>query len=452
MTATTATTAPQHTDTNRDTTKRRLFWSICFGHMAVDGFNAIGPVILAFMAAHVLPMSNTQIGFAISMFQLFGAVTQPFFGFQADRTGGKWLGAGGVAWVVTFEVIAIVIAAATGSYVLMLIPFVIASLGSGSFHPVGSMHAADSSKTRSMTNLSIFFLMGQTGSAIAPTLIGLLLDGAATNNAVFTAALGPSMAGVLRENGSISPIFLMALIALPAIIWLFMSMPSARSYNSVRVAAGINPKSSTFYRAPRAQLVALATLAFVVALRSFANPGIVAFLPRLFALKGWSAAEYGLITGGFWLAGGLTGVLFSRLGEKYGARLVISITLILAAPLLFILPSTDGVMAFVVAWSMGALSGGSHSLIVALSQRLIPAGKGFASGASLGYIFGMGALGTLFIGAVADRTSVGTAYQVVTFALLATGFAALLLPPDHPSARRRAAAKAAAAAQASAAD
>lgn len=451
MAATTATSAPASgADTKTERSKRRLFWSICFGHMAVDGFNSIGPVIMAFMAAHVMPMTNTQIGFAISLYQLFGAITQPFFGFQADRSGGKWLGAGGVAWVVILEVLAIVIAALTGSYILMLIPFVLAALGSGSFHPVGSMHAAESSKTRSMTNLSIFFLMGQTGSAIAPTILGILLDSAATHNNVFTAALGPSMAGVLRESGSITPIFLMALIALPPILWLFMTMPSSRAYNSVRVAAGINPKSSTFYRAPRAQMIALGTLAVVVALRSFANPGVVAFIPRLFALKGWSAAEYGLITGGFWLAGGLAGVLFSRLAEQFGARRIISITLILAAPLLYILPGTDGIVAFVVAWSMGALSGGSHSLIVALSQRLIPAGKGFSSGASLGYIFGMGALGTLLIGAIADRTSIGTAYQVVSFALLATGLVALLLPPDDRAARARLAQ--AAAAQASAAD
>jgi hypothetical protein len=61
----------------------------------------------------------------------------------------------------------------------------------------------------------------------------------------------------------------------------------------------------------------------------------------------------------------------------------------------------------------------------------MPARKGFASGATLGFIFGTGAIGTLVIGALSDRLTLPVAFQVIGIVTLITGFLALGLPSEH---------------------
>src|SRR3989304_2128091 len=68
--------------------RQRLFWAVGLGHFTNDTFVSMGPVLLAFLSVSALPMTNTQIGFAVSTGQMIGALSQPFFGLLADRSGG----------------------------------------------------------------------------------------------------------------------------------------------------------------------------------------------------------------------------------------------------------------------------------------------------------------------------------------------------------------------------
>lgn len=406
--------------------RQRLFWSVSLGHTIIDMFNGLGPVLLTFLSGHLMPLTNTQIGFAISAYQLVGALSQPFFGYQADKSGGRLLGAGGLAWTVALLMLSVVMAT-TGQYVLMVIPFVLAALGSGAFHPVGSMHAADADRKRTTRNLSIFFFMGQAGNGIGPAVLGLLLDSTATYNGFFTEKLGPALSGILLEHGSLSPVLAMSLFAIPGVLMMAFWMPGMRAYalqRHVPQQAATQTQTSFASRA-------LWVLVLVVTLRSLGNPGSIAFLPGLFALKGWSASEYGLITSAFWLAGGVAGIVAGQVAERFGSRNVISLTLALGAAPIFLLATVNSPAAFLLALAAGGFTGASHSLIVVMAQRLMPARKGFASGATLGFIFGTGALGTMVIGTLSDRLTLPVTFQVIGIVTLIAGVLALGLPSEQ---------------------
>jgi len=404
---------------------RWLFRAICIGHFTIDLFNAMGPVLLAFISGHVMGLSNTQIGIAVSGYQMAGAFSQPFFGFRADKSGGRWLGAGGITWTLSFLVLAM-FGATTGQYWAMLVPYVLAALGSGAFHPIGAMYASEMSSARPAHYTSIFFLSGQLGGGLGPLLIGLLLDQFATRNNLFTAALGPSVQNQLLEHGTLSPVVALALIALPGILLLLLSMPSRLAYLQTRHhAAGESRKT-----APVAASV-IVYLAVVIALRALANPGTAAFIPRIFQLKGWAASEYGALTGMYWFAGGIAGVIFARMASRFSDRFIIGMTLILGGPALMLLPTAETVpAALLLALLVGALTGGGHSLLVVMAQQIMPARKGLVSGLSLGFMFGMGALGTLLIGAMSDRIGLEAAFQVVGAITIITGLMALRLPVE----------------------
>jgi FSR family fosmidomycin resistance protein-like MFS transporter len=393
----------------------RAFWGVALGHMINDIFMSMGPVLLAFLSAQVLPISNTQIGAAVSAQQLVGAISQPLFGWLADRGGlrwQRWLGTGGVIWVIGFLMLSLALAM-TGQFWLMIVPYALAALGSGAFHPVGTMHAAEIDRKHAASNLSFFFLMGQSGLALGPALAGLLLDIA-----------NPAGASTV----SVMPIFLLGVAALPAAGFMGIAMAGRRAVppraKSITPTADVPPTASAAI-----PVKALLILSIVVTLRSLAQPGSVAFIPRLFQEKGWDPTEYGLITSSFWIASAVAGVLFGQLADRYERRFVIAGSLLLAVPALFFLPVVEArLAAFGLAIAAGGLTGGSHSVIVALAHDLIPGSKGLASGLTLGFLFGTGAVGSFLIGAVSDQIGLSSAFQIVAGLVILAGLIALLLP------------------------
>lgn len=408
--------------------RKPIFWVVSFGHFTVDLFNGSVSVLVTFLAAHLMDMSNTQIGFALSVYQLASAVSQPIFGWRADRNGGRLYGAGGVAWVVALLVISLIVAATTRSYPLLLLTLMLGAFGSAAFHPVGAMYAADSDQRRSTSNLSIFFFAGQFGGGLGPAITGFLLDSAATHNYLFTSAF-PALSGTLVERGSIAPMLAFALFAVPSVILMGIVIPSAKAFAASREQTSTAAKQRDHRPMTR---LAIGTLILVIVLRSLVNPGSVSFLPRLFQLRGWTAAEYGLITSAYWIGGGFMGILFGMLADRFGNRLLIAASMLLSAPAVLGLSLFEGDIAFVFALLVGAFSGGSHSLIVAMAHQIMPSGKGLASGASLGFIFGTGAIGVLIIGGVADSFSLPAAFQMIAVTTLLAGIVALLLPADRP--------------------
>lgn len=391
--------------------RKTSFWAVSLGHATNDIFMSMGPVLLAFLSAQVLPISNTQIGAAVSAQQLAGAISQPLFGLLADRGGPRWqrwLGVGGVLWVVTFLMVSLAMAM-TGRFWLMVIPYALAALGSGAFHPVGTMQAAEVDRDRAASNLSYFFLMGQSGLALGPALTGLLLDAANPAGSASTV---------------VTPIYLMGLLALPIVGFMAIAMPGVTRATAPDTTTTDAP--STPSAIPVASLILLAA---VVMLRSLAQPGSVAFIPRLFQQKGWDPTEYGLITSSFWIASAFAGVMFGQLADRYPRRLVIAGSLALSVPTLFFLPLVEGkVLAFALAIGAGGLTGGSHSVIVALAQTLIPGSKGLASGLTLGFLFGTGAIGSFLLGGLSDSIGLDGAFQIVAGAVIIAALLALRLP------------------------
>ncbi len=406
--------------------RKRLFWAIALGHFTNDAFNSMAPVLLTFISANMLPLSTTQIGTILGIAALLGAVTQPFFGWLADRNGGRWLGAGGVTWVVCLVLLALV-AAEHGMTGLMVVAFMIPALGSGAFHPVGAKYAAESDTSHTASNLAYFFMMGQLGLALGPALSGRLLNNASSFNHVFTDSLGPAFSGRLVEHGTVAPVLFVGFLAIPAILFMIVMIPSRRLHRE-RAKASVQPHSA----ASSLPLLGLLILVVMVAMRSLGQPGAVNFIPILFQAKGWSPAQYGLITSFFWIGSGLAGIYFGHLADRFDRRKVIALTLLASSPAFFFLPAVDGALAFALAVAAGVLSGGSHSIIVSLAHDLMPASRALASGMILGLIFGMGALGNLLIGWLGDHIGLETAFQLVAVLMVAAALLAFGLPARRP--------------------
>jgi FSR family fosmidomycin resistance protein-like MFS transporter len=351
-----------------------------------------------------MALSAAQIGLAIGIYQLVAAITQPFFGWLADKIGTRGLGSVSIPWTVGFLILAVALAQITDSFYLFLIPFGLAAVGSGAFHPQGAMHAGTSIARRAATATAVFFLFGQSGLAT-----------------------GPALAGVILDTLGLAGIYILGLLSVPLLLFIAYAMREAPSRADLTVSRP-GPAEKSTAGTESAHWGGLVVLAMLIGLRSWAFMGTAAFLPKIFQTMGWTATNYGLITGAYWLASAIAGVFIGNLADRWSRRQVIFITLLIGAIPVYFIPLNSGWLAFPLAMVAGALLGGSNSVFVVIAQALLPGRKALASGIAMGYMFGIGAFSVWGIGGLAEVWSLDVVIQAGAGLGLLAALLALLLP------------------------
>jgi len=362
----------------------RLFSSVALGHMTVDFLNGSRAVLLAYLSAP-LGLSNTDVGLFSTIYVVFGSLTQPIFGWLADRIGPRWVASVGILWMAAFYGSAMIMA---NKYALILL--VLASLGSAAFHPAGTMQATLRGRThysgRETSAAAYFFVFGQMGLFF-----------------------GPVVSGPVLEQFDLIGLLPFAFLAIPVGIFAANQLKKPAI---VEVAKNPDPRNPDQTSGNSFFVPTLIFFALLAAFQSWAQQNMVTFIPKYLSDLGQSPATYGLIAALF-MGGSAMGNLFGgRLADRYGKRRVASIGLALACIPLY--------MVSLVGWSpalflliplAGALTGATHSIVVVLAQRIIPGGMALASGLILGFMFSSGALGTLMTGYMADQWGFSAVFQ-----------------------------------------
>lgn len=384
--------------------RNKVFIAITFGHLVIDIFNSMGAILVTFLSVP-LALSTAQIGLALSAYSLLAAVTQPLFGWLADKVGTRWLGPGSVAWTISFLMLSIWIAQTTHSFALFVFCFSLASLGSGAFHPMATMHSTTAVAGLAAMGTGVFFLFGQGGLAVGPVLAGFLLD-------------------------HVGPIgfYILALCAAPFVIFMAFAM-----HHTTARAAKTEASDAARLTTASVRWGALAILALITAARAWVFLGTINFIPKMFQDLGWSSTEQGMLIAVYWIVSGLTGVIGGGLADRWGRRQLVFVTLLLGSLPIYFLPLQSGWLAFVPIMFSGSLLGASHSTLLVIAQALLPGRRAFASGVTLGYLFGMGAIAAWIIGLLADSWGLTPAIQIGTAIGVAGALLALFLPKTRES-------------------
>lgn len=374
--------------------RNRLFLAVASGHFAIDVLNSTGPVLMAVLAVS-MKLSYGQIGLALTLYTLTGALSQPVFGFIVDRLRVRpvFLGGVGALWMIG----CLSIMALQTSWALILPFFLLASLGSGLFHPIGTSTASTVNLARAGSATSLFFFSGQLGLAIGPAISGRLFE----------------------SSGSLGLLPLCALAVIPALLML--------------TAPGLPAAHGVVSRAPTttARTAGLFVAAFIVlvAVRSSIQAAYTAFLPTLFAGRGWDPSWYGALSGTFMLTAAFGNVITGEFADRFGMRAATVWPLLLSVPAgLACLWAPTPTIAFAACALAGLLIGGQHSVLVVHAQRLLPARQGFAAGLILGFTFAAGGVGTWLGGLAADSVGLLTVMQVITLCALPIALLAATLP------------------------
>jgi len=176
---------------------------------------------------------------------------------------------------------------------------------------------------------------------------------------------------------------------------------------------------------------AIVLLIFLVFARSWYSAGIGNFY-QFYLIKdyGLTIKEAQLYIFIFMFAGVLGTFFGGPLADRFGRRIVIFISMAGAAPLTILLPFVPLDWVIPLFFLIGFIITSSFSVTVVYAQELVPKKIGMVSGLIVGLAFGMGAVGAVLLGTLADMYSIRFVMILCSFLPL-LGVLTWLLPSDQ---------------------
>jgi FSR family fosmidomycin resistance protein-like MFS transporter len=108
-------------------------------------------------------------------------------------------------------------------------------------------------------------------------------------------------------------------------------------------------------------------------------------------------------------------ILGGPIGDRFGRKYVIWISILGVAPFTLALPYANLPLTTVLTVAIGVILSSAFSAILVYAQELIPGKVGMVSGLFFGFAFGMGGVGSALLGLLADRTSIDFVFHVCAF-------------------------------------
>src|SRR4051812_3390454 len=374
--------------------------ALSVGHMAVDFAAGTLLALLPYLKDR-FHLSYTLTAVLLLASTFASSIVQPLFGLWSDRRGALWLLPVGVG----VAGVGMGLAADAPSYWLVVLCVVCSGLGVAAYHPEGSKFAAYASGLRRATGMSLFSIGGNVGYGLGPFLAGFLLT-----------SLG------LRGG---------LLLMIPCVVVasaLFVIRPHL---------SGLAPELGTRLadasgNRPRALTILLA----VVAARSIAWFGLITFIPFWEEHLGHGKVHGNHLLSLMLLTGGLGTLLQGQLADAFGRRFTMIGSLLLVPPLTLLYVLLGGIPGAVALAVIGVCVIGTFGVTMVMAQEYLPGNIGMASGLSIGFSIGLGGIGAVGLGAVADSVDLRMALYVSVAAAVLAVVCGLFLPATGAEARR----------------
>ena len=154
---------------------------------------------------------------------------------------------------------------------------------------------------------------------------------------------------------------------------------------------------------------ALVTLLGVITLRSFSWFGLITFVPLWEVSLGHSKTYASHLLAAMLLIGALGTVVAGPAADRFGRRRVLLTSLVATPPLIAVFIVVGGIPGAICIALVGACVIGTLGVAMVMSQEYLPHRIGMASGLSIGFSIGLGGVGAVVLGALADSVDLRAA-------------------------------------------
>ncbi|MDR3365536.1 MAG: MFS transporter [Prevotellaceae bacterium] len=374
---------------------------LSLAHLFNDAFqstvSAVYPVIKDNLA-----LTFGQIGLTVLVYQLCASVFQPLFGVLFDRRPQVWYLSAGT----TSTMVGLLMLAFAGSIYWVMAAVAFIGLGSSVIHPEASRLTHLASGGRHGLAQSIFQVGGNFGGSIGPLLAAAIV--APYGQRYIAVFAGISIISLLTKS--------------PIVKWYGKKIQLMRS-GTVKKAAIHRvrlPKKKIYFSLAVLLVLIFSKYVYMASLNNFytfyliEKFGVTTQQSQLFLFAFLFASAAGTLLGG-------------PIGDRFGRKYVIWISILGAAPFSLMMPYANLLWTCVLSVAIGVVLSSAFSAILVYAQELLPTKIGLISGLFFGLAFGIAGIAAAVLGSIADVKSLSYVYKLCSFVPL-LGATALFLP------------------------
>ncbi|PMC36717.1 MFS transporter [Bacillus sp. UMB0899] len=374
-------------------------------HLLNDSIQSVIPAMFPILEES-MGLTFTQLGLIAFALNMVSSVMQPVVGLYTDKKPMPYA----LPIGLTSSMLGVLGLAFAPSFLTILLSVIFIGLGSAIFHPEGSRVAYLAAGNRRGLAQSIYQVGGNSGQALAPLITALILVPLGQFGAIWFTVVAALAVGFLFYIAN----------------WYSRKLKVIEAMKKTKVNKNTGKKGLS-----KSIRNALIIIIFLIFARSWYVSAISNFY-AFFAINKYeltiASSQIYIFT--FLLMGAVGTFLGGPLADRFGKRTVILISLLATAPLSILLPFVGSTLSIIILALIGIILMSSFSVTVVYAQELVPGKIGTMSGLTVGLAFGMGAIGSVALGALIDW--IGLTTTMIGVALLPLlGILAFLLPTDH---------------------
>jgi FSR family fosmidomycin resistance protein-like MFS transporter len=296
------------------------------------------------------------------------------------------------------------------NFTTILLAVILMGIGSAIFHPESSRVAYLAAGGKRGLAQSIFQVGGNIGSSLGPIMTAVLFVPLGQFGVIWFAFA--ALAGIAIQY---------------YVAGWYKQMQAAPRPSSKRRAAGERSMELSRFQVVSAVLI----LVFLVFSKYVYMSSITSFF-SFYLIDGFGVTvEHAQLFLFAFLFAAAAGTFFGGpLADRYGRRNMIWLSIFGTAPFSILLPYADLFWACILVACAGFVLSSAFSIIVVYAQELLPGNVGLVSGLFFGLAFGLGGLGSVVLGWIADATSIAYIMKLCAYLPL-LGVLAVFLPKDR---------------------
>ena len=379
------------------------------------------PVLLALSAAHslndllqsvisaVYPMLKEelcldfgQIGLITLVYQISSSIFQPVVGYAFDKRP--------FVYSLPMGMVSTSVGIAMFSYCNtmagILIAVFLVGIGSATLHPEASRITSLAGRERRGFAQSVFQVGGNFGGSIGPLLVALIVAPHGRHYVLWFLVFSTLAFAAMR----------------PIVKWYSGYLNDVRKHPESHTKSLKLPlsKGRTIFVICVIMVLIFSKYVYMASLSSYytfylmEKFGVSVKMSQIFLFIFVVSTAAGTLVGG-------------PIGDRYGRKLVIWISILGTAPFSLLLPHVSLPLTAVLSFCAGFMLSSAFPAILLYAQELLPTKLGMISGLFFGFAFGVGGIASAVLGNFADTYGIEAIYDFCAYMPL-LGIVACLLP------------------------
>lgn len=378
-------------------TTLRILMYLSLSHLLNDTLQSLIPAIYPLLKERYT-LSFTDIGLITLTYQCTASLLQPIVGTVADKRPAPLL----LPLAMAITLVGLAAFAWAGSFPVLLLSAALVGMGSSFFHPEASRVAHLAAGERHGFAQSLFQLGGNFGTSLGPLLAAAVI-----------VPLGQ------RAMALFTVLALVGIVVLGRVAAWYRHHLSQPRRKAVRTGAAL-PTRTVALSIFILVLLIVSKYVYLVSLTNY----YTFFLIHKFHVSVQASQVYLFLFLFAVAAGTIAG---GPLGDRFGRKIVIWLSILGVAPFTLALPYVPLPLVIVLSLVIGLVLASAFSAILVYAQELVPGKVGMIAGLFFGLAFGISGIAAAALGTLADHTSMDFVFNLCGYLPL-LGLLAAFLP------------------------